>query len=221
MKGLLVKDMRLTLQRKQTLLIFLVVSVALGFSFDGSFIVTYVSMLMMITAMGTISYDEFDNGYPFLFSLPIDCKTYVTEKYAFCFGMELAGTVVGLIIMFITSFLTGKPVEMDGMISGVIGSFLGMSMVCAVLVYFQLKFGIEKSRMVIFGGYGVIAVILLMFKNYFKSHSISEATGLVRAVIDLAVRNPALLLVIITAVLLAIIYVMYVLTVRMMEKKEF
>ena len=42
-----------------------------------------------------------------------------------------------------------------------------------------------------------------------------------RAIIDFAIRNPALLLVIIAAVLVGIIFVMYAVTVRMMEKKEF
>ena len=221
MKGLLVKDMCLMLQRKQTLLLFLIISVVMSFTFEGSFIVIYASMLMMIAAMGTISYDEFDNGFPFLFSLPIDCKTYVMEKYSFCFGMELVGMIAGLILMFVSSMVTGKPVETDGLIAGTVGSFLGMAMVCAVLIHVQLKYGIDKSRLVLFGIYGVIALVLLLFTNYFKAHPIAEATGLVRAIVDFAIRNPALLLMIIVAVLVGIIFVMYAVTVRMMEKKEF
>lgn len=51
--------------------------------------------------MSTISYDEFDNGNAFLFSMPITRKSYTVEKYAFglIFGMVfwLLATVIALI----------------------------------------------------------------------------------------------------------------------------
>ncbi len=80
MRGLLEKDLRLTLCRKQTIMLFLFMTLVMGMSMDGSFLVGYLTMLMMMIAVGTLNYDEFDNGFAFLMTLPFDRKTYVREK---------------------------------------------------------------------------------------------------------------------------------------------
>ena len=85
MKGLLIKDLRIVLKRKQQLFIFLAVCAMLAFSSDGSFVVAYAAGLTGIMGLSTYAYDEHDNGFPFLFSLPVDVGTYVREKLLFCF----------------------------------------------------------------------------------------------------------------------------------------
>ena len=84
MTGLLDKDLRLILQRKQAIIMFLVIAVILGFSTSGIFVVPYTSFCIIMIAVGTISYDEFDNGYSFLMTLPITRRSYVLEKYILC-----------------------------------------------------------------------------------------------------------------------------------------
>ena len=61
MAGLLEKDIRLLLQRKQAIVMFLVIAVVLGFSTEGTFIVAYTAFCLIMVAVGTVSYDEFDN----------------------------------------------------------------------------------------------------------------------------------------------------------------
>ena len=78
MAGLLEKDVRLIMQRKQILLLFVVIAVVLGFSQDGTFILGYLSFCASIVMVSTISYDELDHGYEFLMTLPITAKIYVT-----------------------------------------------------------------------------------------------------------------------------------------------
>ena len=53
------------MQRKKALLLFLALSIFIGYSQDGTFILSYLPMLMIIVMIGTISYDEYDNGYRF------------------------------------------------------------------------------------------------------------------------------------------------------------
>ena len=84
MFGLIEKDLRLTLVRKQTLFIFLAMALIMGQSMEGEFLVGYLTMFAVLVAIGTTSYDEFDNGFAFLMTLPFDRKTYVREKYLFC-----------------------------------------------------------------------------------------------------------------------------------------
>lgn len=89
MKGLLIKDLYYVFQRKQTLLIFLIVSLILGFTNEGSFLVGYMTLLGTIISLSTISYDNADNGMPFLMTLPISRKEYALSKYVF--GADWAG----------------------------------------------------------------------------------------------------------------------------------
>ena len=70
MKGLLIKDCKLLLQQKKFLIMLVLCAGFLMFNTeDSTFLIGYATMLMGIFVMGTISYDEFDNGYPFLFSI--------------------------------------------------------------------------------------------------------------------------------------------------------
>ena len=105
MKGLLIKDIRL-LKGQSTILLALLVLVAvfMGVVSDVSsfFVVAYITIFFSIFVASTISYDEYDNGYLFLMTLPVTRKKYVNEKYIFgilisifawCVGMA-AGTVL-------------------------------------------------------------------------------------------------------------------------------
>ena len=97
MLGLIEKDLRLTLARKQTLIIFFIMALVMGLSMNGSFIIGYLTMLATIIAVGTISYDEFDNGFAFLMTLPFDRRTYVREKYLF--SLIMAGFVLAQVLL--------------------------------------------------------------------------------------------------------------------------
>ena len=81
MLGMMQKDLCLLLQRSRAMITIVGVGILIGFSTDGSFMTGYLSMISAILAIGTISYDEFDNGYPFLMTLPITRKGYVLAKY--------------------------------------------------------------------------------------------------------------------------------------------
>ena len=105
MRGLLEKDFRLTFIRKQTLLIFFIMAIVMGVSMDGSFLVGYLTMLASIVALGTISFDEFENVFPFIMTLPFDRKTYVREKYLFCFLMAAAAWCVGAVMYCVMSIV--------------------------------------------------------------------------------------------------------------------
>ncbi len=74
MLGLIEKDLRLTLTRTQTLLLFFIMTLVMGITIGGSFLISYPAIIAVITAVGTISYDEFDNGFAFLMTLPFDRK---------------------------------------------------------------------------------------------------------------------------------------------------
>ena len=81
MSGLLQKDLCLLKSNRKTLVLFLALAVVISLGQTNTFILGYFPFLMIIMLTGTISYDEMDNGFPFLFTLPVDRKMYIREKY--------------------------------------------------------------------------------------------------------------------------------------------
>lgn len=117
MSGLLEKDICLLLKgHRNTMILFLMICVFLGLSQTDTFILGYFPFLMIVLLIGTLSCDEADNGLPFLFTLPIDRKLYIREKYLFC----VAGTVVSFVLawaLYLVSLLVHGVSNVSGVLS--------------------------------------------------------------------------------------------------------
>ena len=60
MKGLLIKDLRLMKVQKNFFFIFIVIAIGMGaFSYNISFMVGFLSFVLSLFTLSTISYDEF------------------------------------------------------------------------------------------------------------------------------------------------------------------
>ena len=82
MKGLLIKDLKLfQLQGKFFICFVIAIGMILTFiNHNATFLLAFLTFVMSNFSLSTISYDEFDNGYAFLFTLPITRKRYIMEK---------------------------------------------------------------------------------------------------------------------------------------------
>ena len=90
MKGLLVKDIKYIKHQVNFFLLLFLIAIGVSFSSkEGSFIIGYLTFITSLFVLTTISYDEFNNGYAFLFTLPFSRKEYVIEKYIF--GLMIGG----------------------------------------------------------------------------------------------------------------------------------
>ncbi len=159
MKGLLIKDIRLLLSMKQHLFIFLAVCGLIAFTTDGSFIIGYTAGLLGIMGLSTLGFDEHDNGFPFLFSLPVDVKTYVNEKYLFCILLDLFGAAVGTVLFVLACLTKGKA---DAISDGIVYLALYLPMTLLLILSIlpgQMVFGREKSRIVTIIVYGILFVL--------------------------------------------------------------
>lgn len=156
MSGLLTKDLYLVLQRKQGVLMFLAIAVLMSFSMDGSFTFGYTMFFLMILAVGTISYDEFDNGYCFLMTLPITRKLYVAEKYVFCILTALTGWFFSLILCAVVGAIRQVELVSAEMLGSLVAMFPVALILMSLMVPIQLKYGAEKSR-------GVLIVVMALF----------------------------------------------------------
>ena len=149
MAGLLEKDVRLIMQRKQILLLFVVIAVVLGFSQDGTFILGYLSFCAAIVMVSTISYDELDHGYEFLMTLPITAKIYVKEKYLFCIGGAVIAWLFAAILYFVSKMIRGERFSFLDELPVILIFLPIILLMLSILIPFQLKYGMEKSRIIL------------------------------------------------------------------------
>lgn len=173
MAGLFEKDIRLMFNRKQLIIMMIIVAVVLGYLMEGSFVVGYLTFLGAIYALGTISYDEFDNGYAFLMTLPIDRRGYVMEKYLFCYSMVGCSYVVSMVVFVIMNLIKNTKMSL---VEELLGGWMA-AIICfillSVMIPVRFKFGSEKSNIVLAVISGVIVAIVLIGEKILEKANIS------------------------------------------------
>lgn len=163
MKGLLVKDIRLMLQQKRFFVMLLFIAVMLNFSTDGFFVIGYLTMAFSIFVISTISYDEFDNCYPFLMTLPVDRRSYVKEKYFL--GLLLGGSawLIGTIISLLNQMIQNEQIVFKDFFMIAVVYIPIFILLISIFIPFQLKYGSEKGRLVMIGATGIVFLVGYLF----------------------------------------------------------
>ncbi len=217
MKGLLIKDLNLMKMQKKFLAVIVAIAVCMTFSMnDVSFILGYLTFLIPFFALSTISYDEYDNGNAFLFSLPITRKEYVIEKYVFCLLLGIGSYLLAILLTTVfgivknssdlPEILTGSP-----LVAGVMLLFLSL------MLPMQLKYGAEKGRIamiilcgIFFAlGYGILNVLKLLHLD-------------LRFLLETAVESyPVPVFAVIFLFLTAAFLISMKISIGIMKKKEF
>ena len=216
MLGLLVKDLRLALTRKFALLIILVIALIMGTSMEGPFIIGYVTMIALMLAVGTIIYDEMDNGYVFMMTMPLTRKTYVREKYLFCLLSALVAWLVGAILTCAAYIIRQNASALLEVIPISLVLIPVLFILPAVMIPLQLKLGAERSRIATYIIFGFIAGLIFMGKKLLDESDLP-------AQIEPALNSfpPVAVVVAITAFGLLVAFISYLCSVRIMMKKEF
>ncbi len=217
MKGLLIKDFYLITQNKKTFLIYLFCCAFMALSVDVSFVAGYIAMLFGIITMSTLSYDEYDRGMTFLMTLPVDGRTYVREKFFLLAINEMIGFVTGFIFMAISFAFKG---QLNTLGENVISLFVftcATGALMTMMIPIELKYGVEKGRIVMMVFYGVFGVSIAAL-----SRLLAKPENFALSLIEKLNSIPEWV-VIVFAVLLLICIVMttYLFSLRVMEKKEY
>ena len=171
MSGLFEKDLRLLCQNRQTLVLFLMMAGFLGLTQNGTFVLGYLSFTFSILLTSTISYDEMDQGFEFLMTLPVTPRIYVKEKYGFCTVGVIFSVVLSGIIYLAAKGIHGEQILLGEELLTVLIFVPIVWCVIAIMVPIQLKFGAEKGRIAIFMVYGGSAFLL-----YFVLKCIGEGS---------------------------------------------
>ena len=199
------------------LIVLILGATACFLDFDYYFLIGYFMFICSLFTISTISYDEFDNGNAFLFTLPFSRSRYVEEKY--CFGI-LAGTCSWFLSFVITTIIqminSNNFIFSDWMLSTLVMLPI-MFVMLAILIPFQLKYGSENGRIaiIIFLGGGFVVCYLLA--NLLAQSQINF-NALISFINNV---DPLIILLIIFAICLAILFVSMKISKRIVLKKEF
>lgn len=222
MKGLLIKDFKLLKNQKNFFILVFVMAVFLTItngagSSPATFVLPYVGFVCSFFVLSTISYDEYDNGNAFLFTLPFDRKIYVAEKYIF--GVVTGGAGLLLILAFIliyTDGMTGSEQTGETLFTAGVSAAL-LLFFLAVMIPFQLKFGPEKGRIaMIIVFLGIFAAVYGLAKVVNVGNM--DLSGLIQTA---DAMGPAGVALVFLAVSLLVLAASMTISIRIMEKKEF
>ena len=216
MKGLFIKDFSY-IKESKFLLVFLVVF-GFGFSYfykNPNFVLGYFSIFPSIMLMSTLSYDSYNHGLTTLFTLPINRKDYLKQKY-------LLGFILGIFFLIIAStsyyqiehsfkFINSDFIQ--GCFLILIFSYLVIGFAVPVGVYFEAQKS-QLAMIIVFGGLFLITFIL-----YF----IIQLTGFnVETLLDFYIENQLSLVCILCTFFVAFInYLSCKISLKLINKKEY
>lgn len=217
MKGLLIKDLRLMKMQKNFFILMIVIGIGLVLAGNEiSFTLVFLSFVISLFSISTISYDEFDNGYPFLFTLPISRSLYVKEKYVLSLILGLGSLILATVICaIITLFKNNIPLFDLLMMALMILPYI--ILVQAIMIPFQLKFGAERGRIAIIGVLGAIILLGILIFQGLKILKINFAV-IVEQISVLDIRVLGFILVILAVVIL---FISLIISIKIMKQKEF
>ena len=217
MKGLLIKDFKLMKMQKRFFLLILLVGVVITFSsYDVVFTTGFMAFVSSLFSISSISYDEFDNGNAFLFSLPISRRTYAVEKYIFGAILGCCAWMLAVILTTLVGFFKGIYPDTEMWLSAAFILAI-IFMILALMLPFQLKFGGERGR--------IALIVCLVLVSVLGTLAVK---GLQLIGIDLAIIldtmptvHAGILAAILLIVALLLLGLSCLISIGIMQKKEF
>ena len=214
MKGLFVKDFELMKEQKNAYLLIIAIALVMTiWSKENYFAIGFLGLIGSLFTLSSISYDEFDNGNAFLFTLPITRKGYVYEKYLFGLTIGICFIIVGMMISLIAVVI--NHVEVTGIFEQALPMLSMIIIALALMLPIQLKFGGEKGRIILIAIIGVIFFLGMLIKDNLQALNLTEIIQKLSEMSDVTL--------ILFSLLVAIVALMISLysSVLIMEKKEF
>lgn len=213
MKGLVLKDLLLT---KKTIIYMLVIAGLFGgvyASMDSNYFLAFFSSIMMVSILlSTLSYDEFYHWDRYALTLPISRRRFVVAKYLTSYILFFVGTLFAVWIQLAVMYLKGQPFDWEivgvmsiGPATGLIGT--------SIVLPCSYKFGMQKARFAMLVCYGVPSLLLVLVMKMMPH--LLEGVG--ESLIRLTLWG---LVGIIYGVMAVMQVVSFLLSVRIMERKE-
>ena len=210
MIGLIKKDLAMIKGNFKFLAIFIILYFILGLmgKMDISFILPFMSVIIMIS---TFSYDNYNKWDAYVITLPNGRKNSVKSKYLATILLVLILTIVTVLLSFIITYCRYHILDYEEILSLTTGSIFGTLLVLSFMYPIIYKFGVEKARIVICSlVFGIVILGSLIIKYI-------DLTGIIK-MLNL-MQDYWIIVILLFAILL--VYASYRLSLKIYLKKEF
>lgn len=210
MIGFMKKDLAMIKSNFKLIGILLAVYVIMGIlgEMDISFILPFMSVMVMISSF---SYDNYNKWDAYSVSLPNGRKNSVKSKYLTTILMVLITAVITTLLSFIISYINTKTINYEQILISMFGTIFGTLLVFTFMYPIIYKFGVEKAR---------IGIFIIVF-------GLVIIGGFVAQNIDLSFMTKALsfledyIVIILFIIMIVMVYISYKISAKIFSKKEF
>lgn len=214
MKAMLLKDFYTLKEAKVLIALMLFVAVIMAFwGGEGSadFVISYITVITAVLVLNTIAYDEADNGYAYIFTLPTSRRTYVRAKYLLGFVTGLIGWGIAIVLALIVGAVN-RQTAVDSLYIMFAGALVVFLLLQAIMIPVQIKFGGQKGK---------IAILLLIAAVVAGVQLITNHADLSKFMNLLDDMGNMQFGALVTIVVLAALAISYKVSVSILERKEF
>ncbi len=158
MLGFIKKDLLMIKSNIKILAILLIIYVVMAFQgqMDLSFLLPFISVMIM---MSTFSYDSYNKWDAYVISLPDGRKNSVKAKYLSTIILIIITTIIITILSFTISYAKTNMIDFENIVGTIFGSLFATVLLQSFIYPTIYKFGPEKARIVLMTIIFCIAII--------------------------------------------------------------
>lgn len=217
MAGIIIKDFINLRKNIKIFLAFIVIYGVMAFaSQDSSFFSTVFTVLCAILTISLYSYDEMARWDGFALTMPISRDNIVQGKYIMMLLLTAIGVVVGILFTMLVYIFadTGEP--LNSIQSCMVGAAIAI-VFYSITIPIITKVGVEKARFIL------LAVYLIPFATTILIGKALESKALIlpEQITDFGLYLWKHAYLFLTAAVLIVLGISYLISIRIYRKKEF
>ena len=210
MLGLIKKDFLLIKANLKSMIIIFVIYIMLAFqgTLDATFIIPLIGIILFLS---TFSYDDFNNWNSYAVTLPNGRKNVVRAKYIASTILMLILAVVAFSIGIGISYIKTNSINLDEIISSLMGTMLSIVIINSLLYPIVFKFGATNGRIILFAVVFGIAGIGTLIAQFID----------MAPIINIINKLDNYLLIVIPIIYIILLGISYLISSKIYQNKEF
>lgn len=171
MLGLIKKDFLIIKANLKSMVITFIVYLMLAFqgTFDVTFIIPIIGIMLFIS---TFSYDDFNNWNSYAVTLPDGRRNVVRAKYIASIILTVVLAIIALAIGIGISYIKTNAINLNEIISSLMGTALSSITIISLLYPIVFKFGATNGKIILFAVVFGIGGIVALVSNFIDMTSV-------------------------------------------------
>ena len=209
MLGFIKKDLLMIKSNIKIFAILLLIYIVMAFQgqMDLSFLLPFMSVMVMISTFG---YDFYNKWDAYAISLPNGRKNSVKAKYLATIILIILTTIIITMLSFTISYVKAKTIDFENIIPTMVGSLFATVLIQSFMYPANYKFGPEKARIVLMTIIFSVAILMGVVTTYV------DLSPLIKILDSIS----AYWLIAIPIAMILMLYMSYKISERIYNKKE-